>query len=117
MIVEGQVVLFRFPLTDLSEGKLRPALVVRKLPGKFEDWLICMISSQTHQQIEGFDEVITENDGDFEATGLKTESVFRISRVAVVSSSILVGSIGTVSSERLEGIKKRLSEWILNKKK
>ena len=34
MIREGHVVLFRFPQTDQSRGKLRPALVVRKLPGQ-----------------------------------------------------------------------------------
>ncbi len=32
MIQEGQVVLLRFPTTDMEEGKLRPAVVVRKLP-------------------------------------------------------------------------------------
>lgn len=42
MIFEGQIVLFRFPQTDQTEGKLRPALVLRRLPGKFDDWLICM---------------------------------------------------------------------------
>lgn len=41
MIQEGQIVLFRFPQTDQSPGKLRPALVLRNLPGVFNDWLIC----------------------------------------------------------------------------
>ena len=46
MISEGQIVLFKFPQTDQEEGKLRPSLVLRKLPGKFNDWLICMVSSK-----------------------------------------------------------------------
>ena len=50
MIDEGQIVLFNFPQTDQKIGKLRPALVLRRLPGRFDDWLICMISSQLHQQ-------------------------------------------------------------------
>jgi hypothetical protein len=45
MISEGQIVLFRFPKTDQTIGKLRPALVLRRLPGQHHDWLICMISS------------------------------------------------------------------------
>jgi mRNA interferase MazF len=45
----GKIVLFRFPQTDLNEGKLRPALVITKLPGDFGDWLICMISTRKHQ--------------------------------------------------------------------
>ena len=41
----GQIVLFRFPRTDLGEGELRPALLLGILPGEYDDWLICMISS------------------------------------------------------------------------
>ena len=29
----GQIVLFRFPHTDLEEGELRPALLLGRLPG------------------------------------------------------------------------------------
>jgi hypothetical protein len=36
----GQIVLFRFPRTDLGEGKLRPALLLGRLPGEYDDWLI-----------------------------------------------------------------------------
>jgi mRNA interferase MazF len=71
----GQVVLFRFPQTDLGEGKPRPALLLGKLPGKYDDWLICMIFGQTCQYIDQFDEVIREDDEDFDASGLKKESV------------------------------------------
>lgn len=45
----GNIVLFKFPQTDLEKGKLRPALVISKVPGKYKDWLICMISTQRHQ--------------------------------------------------------------------
>jgi mRNA interferase MazF len=60
----GQVVIFRFPQTDLEEGKFRPALLLGKLPGNYDDWLICMISSQTHRFLEGFDEIVKESDVD-----------------------------------------------------
>lgn len=80
----GQVVAFRFPQTDLEEGKLRPALLLGKLPGNYDDWLICMISSQTHQYIAGFDEIVQESDADFGESGLKVASVIRVRRLAVV---------------------------------
>jgi len=69
MISEGQIILFRFPRTDQQSGKLRPALVIRKLPGRYEDWLIFMISSQLIQEISGFDEAISPGDTDFEDSG------------------------------------------------
>jgi mRNA interferase MazF len=46
VIQDGRIVLFRFSETKVAVGKLRPALVVRKLPNSYDDWLICMISSQ-----------------------------------------------------------------------
>lgn len=112
MIREGQVALFRFPQTDQTSGKLRPALVLRKLPGPHEDWLICMISSQLSQQIPSFDEVLNQDDPDFERSGLKTSSIIRVGRLAVVERSILLGAIGEIDSQRLIRIKSRLSAWI-----
>lgn len=112
MIQEGQVVLFRFPRTDQIPGKLRPALVLCKLPGPHNDWLICMISSQLSQHIQEFDEMIDKEDADFQRSGLKTSGVIRISRLAVASNDVLLGFIGSISAERLNSIRNRLSEWI-----
>ena len=112
MIQEGQVVLFRFPKTDLAEGKLRPALVIRKLPGPYDDWLVCMISSQVDRAIDGFDEVISTNDSDFASSGLKTDSVIRLSRLAAVERRALVGAVGHIGSERLSRIREALSDWV-----
>lgn len=108
----GQIVLFRFSQADLAEGKLRPALLLARLPGEYDDWLICMISSQTRQSIAGFDEVIEDSSDDFAESGLKVSSVIRVGRLAVVSGEILLGAIGQVSDERLIRIKKALAEWL-----
>ena len=37
----GQIVLLRFPHTDLEQGKLRLALLLAKLPGERGDWFVC----------------------------------------------------------------------------
>ena len=108
----GQVVVFRFPQTDLEEGKLRPALLLEKLPGEYDDWLICMISSQTRQYITGFDEIVQDSDEDFKQSGLKVTSVIRVGRLAVVSGEILLGAIGEISGDRLSRIKKNPSSWL-----
>ncbi|MBI5902854.1 MAG: type II toxin-antitoxin system PemK/MazF family toxin [Deltaproteobacteria bacterium] len=112
MIQEGQITLFKFPQTDQTLGKLRPALVLRKIPGPYDDWLICMVSSQLSQELPEFDVVVYANDPDFEQSGLKTSSVIRVFRLAVVNKDTLLGSIGNISGERLNLIKSRLSSWI-----
>lgn len=45
LIKAGQIVLFRFPTTDLVLGNLRPSLLVVPIPSSYDDWLVCMISS------------------------------------------------------------------------
>jgi mRNA interferase MazF len=112
MISEGQIVLFRFPQTDQTTGKLRPALVLRRLPGQHNDWLICMISSNLDQKVPDFDEVITPNDLDFKDSGLKVPSLIRIGRLAVVDGDILIGKLGQIDLKRLSRIKQKLSVWI-----
>ncbi len=111
----GQIVVYKFPQTDLGEGKLRPALLLGKLPGEYDDWLICMVSSQTRHYLAGFDEIVQEEDNDFSESGLKVTSVIRVGRLAVVSGEILLGAIGKVSDKRLSRIKKHLSDWLSEK--
>jgi hypothetical protein len=36
----GQVVIFKFPQTNLEYTKARPALLLAKVPGDYDDWLI-----------------------------------------------------------------------------
>jgi mRNA interferase MazF len=112
MISEGQIVLFRFPQTEQTTGKLRPALVLRRLPSQHNDWLICMISSNLDQKVPDFDEVITPNELDFKDSGLKVPSLIRIGRLAVVDGNILIGKLGQIDLKRLSRIKQKLSAWI-----
>jgi len=108
----GQIVLFRFPQTDLEEGKLRPALLLGRLPGEYDDWLISMISSQIRHYVPEFDEMVQETDADFAGSGLKVSSVIRVGRLAVVEGEILLGAIGQISPERLHRIKSHLAKWL-----
>lgn len=108
----GQIVLFRFPQTDLSSGKIRPALLIAEAPSKYSDWLVCMISSQGHQNLSGISDLISASDADFAKTGLKGDSIVRLTRLAIVSESIFLGTIGAISEDRLRSIKFKLADWI-----
>jgi mRNA interferase MazF len=109
----GQVVLFRFPQADLESGKVRPALLLSRLPGDYNDWLLCMISSQMRHFIPDFDEIVSEADSDFSQSGLKVASVIRVGRLAVVEGPVSLGAIGAISAERLAHIKEHLSGWLM----
>lgn len=112
MIKAGQIVLFSFPQTNLAKTKLRPALLIEQLPGKYHDWLTCMISSKTIQEIPEFDEILSEKDRDYLHSGLKVSSVIRIARLAVQDQNLFLGTIGEISPSRLIRIRRKLSSWI-----
>lgn len=111
----GQIVLTPFPFTDLSGAKLRPVLLLRPASNRFDDWLVCMVSSQLQQAETGLDEIITPNDVDFVAAGLKASSVLRLSRLAVLDGALLVGSIGAIDGRRLVDVRQRLADWIVGR--
>lgn len=108
----GQLAIVQFPTVGLGEGKPRPVLLIASLPGPYDDWLVSMLSTQLHQAVVEFDEIIDQTQSDFQTSGLKVASVIRIARLAVVPASMLVGTIGEVSSERLQRIRQRLVGWI-----
>ena len=110
----GQIVLFRFPQTEFESGKLRPALVIGKLPGRFGDWLISMVSSRIHLQVAEFDDVVREGDADYSASGLKVASLVRVGRLAVVEEHMFLGAVGQIAPDRLQRIKSRLAEWLMS---
>jgi len=110
----SQIVLFRFPQTDQFGAKMRPALLIGRLPGAFNDWLLCMISSQLRHYVQDFDEIVHEDSEDFATSGLKASSLVRVGRLAVVDETIMMGAVGEIGPERMERIKSRLANWILS---
>lgn len=108
----GQIVVTPFPYTDLSGQKLRPVLLLRQASPRFDDWLACMVSSQLQQAEPGLDELVMPADVDFSGTGLKAPSVLRLTRLAVLDGSSLIGCIGEISQVRLQTIQKRLAAWL-----
>ena len=108
----GQVVLFHFPQTDLEQGKLRPALLLGKIPGPYDDWLMWMISTQLWHRVEGFDEVVHDTDPDYASSGLRATSLIRVGRLAVTRADRIVGTTGQIAMSRLKAIKSRLAGWL-----
>lgn len=107
---EANIALARLP-QDTS-GKLRPILILRQMP-RFNDWLVCAISTQLHQQIPGFDSIIKISDKDFSSTGLIADSVIRISNIAVLPSYMIAGNIGTLSPDLHQELLTRLANFLV----
>lgn len=108
---EGNIVLAPVPQAN-GQVKTRPALVLRTLP-PFGDLLICGLSSQLHQHVAGFDEIILPSDPDFASTGLKTASLVRLGFLTAQPRRDIRGFVGAVSPERHERLLRRLSDYLV----
>ena len=108
MTQRADIVLARFPFTDQTGDKLRPVLVLAQVPGALDDFVVMFISSQRHQAVPGIDLVLEQAAPLFPATGLKVSSVFRIGKVATISSALVVGTLGQLDSTMFDDVIVRL---------
>jgi mRNA interferase MazF len=108
---EGDVILTPLPQAD-GARKPRPALLLRELP-PFGDYLACGISTQLHQAVPQFDEVISRDDADFGESGLLSSSVIRLGFLAVLPSRRIVGAIGHVAPDRHARLLRTLSKHLV----
>src|SRR5271156_4747038 len=72
------------------QQKLRPALVLREFP-KYNDTLVCGITSQLHQYIDGFDFLIDDKHPDFAISGLKTSGLCRLNMLTMLPKDKIIG--------------------------
>jgi mRNA interferase MazF len=106
----GDIVLIDLLQSDGS-SKLRPALILKQLP-RFHDYLVCGISTQLHQNIQNFDEILKEDDPYFDETGLRKTSLVRLFFLAVVPDDRIAGAIGKVPTSLLKDLCNRLASFI-----
>jgi mRNA interferase MazF len=97
---KGDIVLIPFPFTDLSGNKLRPALVLAENP---LDITVSFITTQLQWQ-EPTDIMLqpqTKN-------GIKKLSIVRLSKIATIDKSLIVGIIGSMSPSQVIELNQKL---------
>lgn len=94
----GAVVLVRFPFSDLSSTKLRPALVVAHAGGA--DWVLCQITSNPYSDPRAVGLVAAS----FSQGGLSRESFARPGKLFTASEFIVVRRVGQLSPEAHSGV-------------
>ena len=108
---EGDIVLTPVPQAN-GQIKNRPALLLREMP-PFNDALVCGISTQLHQQVAGFDEIVTQQDADFSTSGLVSDSLIRLGFLALIPRNQIIGSIGSIATIRHKRLLANLSNYLV----
>jgi len=103
---KGTVVLIKFPFSDLSKVKLRPALVLA-LTSK-NDFLLCQITSKRY----GDDKSVELQTNDMRNGSLHKLSYVRYTKIFTANKSIIVSDIGKIKDNKLDLIINSLIDFL-----
>ncbi len=105
----ASVVLVDFPFSDLSDFKLRPAVVLAQANN--QDWFLCQITSNA-----GIDQKAIEiKNSDFEKGSLQRISFARPDKIFTGHKSLINRRIGILSEETTSKIIDAVVEILRNK--
>ena len=90
---KGAVVLVRFPFSDLSETKLRPAVLLAR--AERGDWVLCQVTSKPYGDARA---IVIEADG-FASGSLRLVSYARPGKIFTANQSLIVGQAGVLRAE------------------
>ena len=92
--VAGSVVLVRFPFSDLSASKLRPAVVLAE-SGR-DDWILCQVTSKSYADARAIE--ITSSD--FSSGSLIRISYARPGKLFTANSSLMARVAGELLASK-----------------
>ena len=92
-LAAARVVLIRFPFSDLSQTKLRPAVVLAGV-GR-GDWILCQVTSRPY----GDAQAIALNDGSFAVGSLRVDSYARPGKLFTANESLIVAEVGSLKPD------------------
>jgi mRNA interferase MazF len=88
----GAVVLVRFPFSDLSQTKLRPAVV---LAGAGRgDWILCQVTSKPYGDVGA----IQLDEASFSVGSLRVMSYVRPGKLFTASQELIVAEVGKLKA-------------------
>ncbi|MBA3944107.1 MAG: type II toxin-antitoxin system PemK/MazF family toxin [Herpetosiphonaceae bacterium] len=94
----GAVVLVHFPFSDLSQSKLRPAVVLADADR--DDWVLCQITSKPYTDVRA----IQLSPSDFGTGGLRLVSYARPGKLFTANTRLMVGQEGILTNDAFRRI-------------
>lgn len=105
----GDIILIKFPFTDISSTKVRPALVISSAQfNTCTQNIICLMITSQDTNVSENDFILNETDAEFNATGLKKKSVFKVGIIHSLQKTLAMRKLGEVGAHTKNEIAKRL---------
>ena len=96
--------LVDFPFTDLSQTKLRPAVVLWT-SSTDSDVTLCAITSQNVNKLAIGEFLLAQSDSEFSGTGLSVPSKVRVNRIVTLSRRLVVRRLGRLGIQYIQELK------------
>lgn len=89
----GNIILVPFPFSELTNIKVRPAVVISTTKDKYEDLIVSAISSVIPDSISA-NEIIIESNS---INNLRVKSVLKVDRIVTIKKESVIAMIGSLS--------------------
>ena len=99
----GSVVLIPFPFSDLSQSKIRPALVLAN--AERSDWILCQITSKPYAD----QRAVRLDQTDFASGGLELTSYVRPGKLFTANEALMIETVGWLRTDKLRVILKAVA--------
>jgi mRNA interferase MazF len=106
-LAKGDIVLVEFPFIDLSQTKLRPAVILA-LNSAIDEFTVCFISSQNIDRLNPTEFALLDSAPDFSQTGLRISSKVRVTRITTLSRQLIAKRLGKLGTQHLHQLDKTL---------
>ena len=93
----GNIILVPFPFSELTDIKVRPAVVISTTKDKYEDVIVSAISSVIPDSISA-NEIIIESNS---INNLRVKSVLKVDRIVTIKKESVIAMIGSLSENEL----------------
>ena len=106
-LAAGSVVLIPFPFSDLSQSKIRPALVLAN--AERGDWILCQITSKPYADKRA----VQLDEADFTGGGLELTSYVRPGKIFTANEALMIETVGQLRTETFRVVLKAVAEVFL----
>ncbi|MCD6012100.1 MAG: PemK family protein [Flavipsychrobacter sp.] len=104
----GTIILIPFPFAELTGVKVRPALVVCETKDKYNDLILCAISSVLPMEESDFQMILQPN----KENNLRVPSVLKIDRIVTLKKEAVITTLGSLSELETISFKEKFRQLV-----
>ena len=104
----GDIILIPFPFAELTNKKVRPAVIITETGDKYKDLVVSAISSVVPSKISTREILLKPN----KINNFRSESIIKVDRIVTLKRADKISDLGKLSSKELSEFKRILLEII-----